>query len=63
MRRALVLSAFLVLTLAGLGCNSLTTGRCDCTNNPADAEIPPPHNPYATIGQPSGGAPLPMQKE
>lgn len=61
MRRALVLSAFLVLSLAGLGCQ-LTTGRCDCTYNPADDEIPPPHNPYATIGQPHAGAPVIPEK-
>ena len=55
MRRALVFSALFVATLAGLGCNSLTTGRCDCNYNAADDEIPPPHNPYATIGQPTPG--------
>lgn len=62
MRRALVLSALFVLTLAGLGCNSLTTGRCDCTNDPAAAEIPPPHNPYATIGAPQGGVVVAPEK-
>jgi hypothetical protein len=62
MRRALVLSAVFVLTLAGLGCQNLTTGRCDCTNDPAAGEIPPPHNPYATIGQPHAGAPVIAEK-
>jgi hypothetical protein len=58
MRRALVLSAVFVLTLAGLGCQGITTGRCDCNNHPEDAQIPPPHNPYATIGSPNPGAPV-----
>jgi len=63
MRRVLVLSALVVVTLAGLGCRNLTTGRCDCTNNPADAEIIQPHNPYATIGPAQGGAPVSMPEK
>ena len=54
MRRALVLTAVFGAFLAGLGCRHVG-GRCDCTNNDADAVIPAPHNPYPVLGQPVAG--------
>ncbi len=51
MRRALVLTATFGAFVVGLGCNHIG-GKCDCTNNPADAVIPVPNQPYPTVGQP-----------
>lgn len=58
MRRALVLSTVFGAFLAGLGC-SHTAGKCDCTNDPADAVIPVPSQPYPAIGQPAPVVPAP----
>ncbi len=52
MRRALVLTAVFGAFLAGLGCNHIA-GKCDCTNNPDDAILPVPSQPYPAIGQPA----------
>jgi hypothetical protein len=54
MRRALVLIALFGTFLAGLGCKQIA-GLCDCTNDPADAHLPVPANPYPAIGQPYTG--------
>jgi hypothetical protein len=48
MRRVLVFSALVGLTLAGLGCKHVT-GRCDCTYNPSDDVLPAAGNPYHPI--------------
>lgn len=57
MRRALLLSSLFGVILAGLGCKNHTTGRCDCTYNPASQVISAPSNPYPTVGGPAAMAP------
>jgi hypothetical protein len=64
MRRALLLTAIFSSFVAGLGCRHVG-GRCDCTNNPADAVLPVPSNPFPVVGAPAPapivpGAPVPM---
>ena len=54
MRRALLLTVAFGGFLAGVGCKQIC-GRNDCTNDPNDAHIPAPGNPYPTIGAPIVG--------
>jgi hypothetical protein len=60
MRRAVLLSAALGLFAAGLGCKHVA-GMCDCTHDPANAQINPggPGVAYPTLGPPVGGVPTP----
>lgn len=51
MRRALMLMVVAGTFVAGLGCKQIA-GKCDCTNDPSDAQLPVPGNPYPTIGAP-----------
>ncbi|OWK34386.1 hypothetical protein [Fimbriiglobus ruber] len=57
MRRALVLTAVFGSFLAGLGCRNVTTGRCDCTNDPVGTALPPAVNPYPVVGAPTSTGP------
>ena len=60
MRRAMILSAVLGVLTAGLGCRHVA-GLCDCTNDPANAQLNTggPGIAYPTVGQPITGTAVP----
>jgi len=58
MRRYVALAAVLGSFAAGLGCKHVA-GTCDCANHPDNAVVTPPSQPYAAIGQPIPGIPVP----
>ncbi len=51
MRRVAILSAFVALLVAGLGCKN-TSGRCDCNYDPANNALPVTGMTYPTVGAP-----------
>ena len=62
MRRVAILSAFVALLVAGLGCKN-TSGRCDCNYDPANNALPVTGMTYPTVGPAVSGptsAPVPV---
>jgi len=60
MRRLLLVAAIVAPVLAGAGCHkNIVTGRCDCTNDPANGLSAAPSNPYPVISGPASSAAVP----
>ena len=61
MRRLLLVAAIVAPVLAGAGCHkNIVTGRCDCTNDPANGVSAAPANPYPVVSYGTPAAPTTM---
>jgi hypothetical protein len=61
MYRFAILSAFVALLAAGLGCKN-TSGRCDCNYDPANYALPVTGMTYPTVGAPVTAVPLQVKE-